>query len=644
MGHGIEYAKSGRSSCQRCRKKIEKGELRFMLERIVYGQSSFSYYHLECAARSHPEKLRAVLDSSLLEQPKIEALITIIEAETQKLREIENQEYLLPLAKQDNYPFVYLGHGFGTYRKCLECYICFKDNVDHANREKIEAIIPEGLSDFFNWEGNVLHFGSDDALPYWAQQEVQKQSGETIDKLNKKVWFDFHAIIDACIVAVHTLQPISFIIKGTEADYTFDDWHSWSVDTIGSQLGYFDAYVKYVVKHHNQHKEPVEESTASWMLEAMLDYEPYLSAGFPDAANLQLLEILHNTKSGYNHILPLLDNISEINTITYLEDNLDLNAVLYALSSQEKYIKRIFPDHQAFVAFIIQKIKTTNTFDWEINQLGDVILSCSKQDRARIIGTLPPYSQLILLSESKSTANMIFDLTDDPIAYLQDILETVNEPMTGHLLYLLGLKLTDNPEKPKLVLSIMELAMKFKLFTASGYVNIASLYEREGRLEEAISVLNKPLEQNLFDEKALSMLICYALKTGDHAQIENCRSIFLNEKNVKPSTLMFTIQELNKKNDKGIAKTTIKLIHAYWERPDKELWQYFYIVLTDAYIIAEIIDDVLEEIAEAVVALIEKDSKHFDKDYKIRICTNLAAFYTMKGDEEKAVFYSKMTK
>lgn len=86
VAHLIEHSKSSRASCRVCKKKIEKGELRFGEEAPNAfdpdGGSSYFWHHLACAARKKPAELkqalaafpeeipnRAEIDAALAEAP-----------------------------------------------------------------------------------------------------------------------------------------------------------------------------------------------------------------------------------------------------------------------------------------------------------------------------------------------------------------------------------------------------------------------------------------------------------------------------------------------------------------------------------------------------------------------------------------------
>lgn len=91
MAHTIEEAKSGRAGCRTCRKPIAKGELRFGEEtENAFGDAgdmTFRWHHLNCAAESKSDELRATLPnfSSLVPAERVAELEKIMaEADAKK--------------------------------------------------------------------------------------------------------------------------------------------------------------------------------------------------------------------------------------------------------------------------------------------------------------------------------------------------------------------------------------------------------------------------------------------------------------------------------------------------------------------------------------------------------------------------------
>src|SRR5687768_17168461 len=75
----LEVAPSGRATCRTCKKKIDKGELRF--GHSVPSQFSSSghateWHHLECAAKKMGHLVRPLLETYEGEVPNREALMS----------------------------------------------------------------------------------------------------------------------------------------------------------------------------------------------------------------------------------------------------------------------------------------------------------------------------------------------------------------------------------------------------------------------------------------------------------------------------------------------------------------------------------------------------------------------------------------
>jgi hypothetical protein len=71
----IEISPSARATCKGCNKKIEKGILRFAFTDDFMQQQ---YYHLECAAKKHGDRLKKVLEEYQGNIPDKNKLMKII--------------------------------------------------------------------------------------------------------------------------------------------------------------------------------------------------------------------------------------------------------------------------------------------------------------------------------------------------------------------------------------------------------------------------------------------------------------------------------------------------------------------------------------------------------------------------------------
>lgn len=107
MSAVIEIAKTGRASCRKCRKKIEKDTLRFGLEsEMQYGdEPSYRWYHLACGAAVDPFKL--------------EKLLKTYEGEIEDRAEVEG--VIREAKKKVKPPFPYAEVAPSGRSKCMEC-------------------------------------------------------------------------------------------------------------------------------------------------------------------------------------------------------------------------------------------------------------------------------------------------------------------------------------------------------------------------------------------------------------------------------------------------------------------------------------------------------------------------------------------
>lgn len=98
MKDAIEEARSGRSTCKTCKKKIAKGELRFGVaykSRYDEGDNfSYAWHHLPCAAKALPEKVKPILadyEGDVSDRVELEKIIA--EAPPKKVKEKRSYPY-----------------------------------------------------------------------------------------------------------------------------------------------------------------------------------------------------------------------------------------------------------------------------------------------------------------------------------------------------------------------------------------------------------------------------------------------------------------------------------------------------------------------------------------------------------------------
>ena len=82
MPHAIELAKTGRSSCRTCKTTIGKDELRIGEEvsnAFAPGETTFTWHHLQCAAKKKPSVVKQAIEHTDLEIPDKQQLMKTLE-------------------------------------------------------------------------------------------------------------------------------------------------------------------------------------------------------------------------------------------------------------------------------------------------------------------------------------------------------------------------------------------------------------------------------------------------------------------------------------------------------------------------------------------------------------------------------------
>jgi predicted DNA-binding WGR domain protein len=143
------------------------------------------------------------------------------------------------------FPFLFVGHGYGTSYKCLECFIAFVEAPNPKQREAIVAALPLPLRSFARFSAEVLHFGSDDGLesyifaaydPAYAQlpfkqalKVAPKMEAEGFKFPPRKLWAAFCDDFERAMHAVQKICKIRMVIKPDDGEAKNTLWHKWSV-------------------------------------------------------------------------------------------------------------------------------------------------------------------------------------------------------------------------------------------------------------------------------------------------------------------------------------------------------------------------------------------------------------------------------
>ncbi|HEY6557089.1 MAG TPA: hypothetical protein VI072_07435 [Polyangiaceae bacterium] len=128
-------------------------------------------------------------------------------------------------------PFLFLGAGFGTSRKCLECQLCFERVATAEERASIEQLLPPALGYVKSWSERVLNFGSDDALEWHV-------SGDQDAEPTRQDWTAFCEDFERRMSAVHRIVPIALVLKDDDGTYgrRLSSWHHASLREVAKRF------------------------------------------------------------------------------------------------------------------------------------------------------------------------------------------------------------------------------------------------------------------------------------------------------------------------------------------------------------------------------------------------------------------------
>jgi hypothetical protein len=157
----------------------------------------------------------------------------------------------MPSAKAQIYPFLFIGQGFRTSYKCLECFAWFVRAPTPDERRRVVEKIPLPLTNFVAWDGDVLKFASDDLLetyvkaaydPTYAKMSFKK-AVEALDVVAQekgfqakktlpttKQWAAFCDDFEHSMNDIHTKTRLRLVLKNDlDGESKTGPWHRWSV-------------------------------------------------------------------------------------------------------------------------------------------------------------------------------------------------------------------------------------------------------------------------------------------------------------------------------------------------------------------------------------------------------------------------------
>ncbi|MFX1450872.1 MAG: tetratricopeptide repeat protein [Promethearchaeota archaeon] len=241
----------------------------------------------------------------------------------------------------------------------------------------------------------------------------------------------------------------------------------------------------------------------------------------------------------------------------------------------------------------------------------------------------------------------------DPIQYIKKRIEDIPLNDRAGELYKVGKKIANvkivfelyqmvvketNQSKLDLGTQIMELALDLPNCPNRLFDELGVIYTYKKKLEKALEVYEKAIKLGKLDPMYVTGIIYAAYPLGRQDIIDKYldfslkNTIFLNN----PYSLSNVIYVLNRKETKKDSDLALKLIKNYWYKEGRQVIQSLYINMTDAYMVADAIDDTLEEIVKEVFEKID--------EFHPMIFENIAWYYLKKDEINEAIYYLKQAK
>ncbi|MFX1489418.1 MAG: hypothetical protein ACFFBI_09735, partial [Promethearchaeota archaeon] len=257
------------------------------------------------------------------------------------------------------------------------------------------------------------------------------------------------------------------------------------------------------------------------------------------------------------------------------------------------------------------------------------------------------YSPILLLESTPRVARMtlITLLKGDPYEYIKNMVSHYPLAEQGGIFYAIGRNIADikleitnfstqitvkksTESNVDLGIRIMELALDSIRIPEKLFETLPHLYGLKNRWDKAIPIYEKAIKQNKIKPNYIAGIFMAAFYTNRQDIIDKYLEISLNHKELleEPVSLSNVIYALNRKEKENMSEIALKLTREYWnsyksgglEKELPSLW----VNMTDAYIVADRIDEVLEELIEEILTKL--------KDMHPIIYENLAWYYLKK--------------
>ena len=191
-------------------------------------------------------------------------------------------------------------------------------------------------------------------------------------------------------------------------------------------------------------------------------------------------------------------------------------------------------------------------------------------------------------------------------------------------------------------MEIMELALEITASDCGIFDTLPVLYKSLNQWDKMLKLYERVIELNILTPMRLTGIFFIAFRFDRRDIIEQFTRLALgNKKFLKnPYSLSNIIYSLNRKDEAKTSEIALKLTNGYWNLPRRKVIMTLYINMIDAYIVANELNDILDDMVKEVLNIIKKDKDYFHP----AIYENLAWYYLKKEATKKAINYLKKAK
>ena len=327
------------------------------------------------------------------------------------------------------YTFPYLGHGIGYNRKCLECYVWFKNEVTPEDKKNIERDVPPPLACFFFWCGKALHFGSDDFLEAYIRETYNPEINKILNSGNEELiqkyykdssngkygdalnptdyeWEEFNYAIDKWIENVNKDNPVAFFLK-PEGEYgtEYSKYHDWSVSVIPDMvLPYLFEFFKNLPAVENNETDRPHRDKEKLAQPGSESEKKLLETIFSES------DCCEDNKDDNRMGIPswIINNILSI----YM-DSCDFDSIPSDVKTD-------------FVDLLQKSFGFDDYIDKQNQKMLFRLLSKMRNDHMKVFKRVKPELILQFFSSNRNNSLLLLDY-DDPIAHLKELLKKIPE-------------------------------------------------------------------------------------------------------------------------------------------------------------------------------------------------------------------------